>query len=353
MSGDAYFTVVTKSHLAGARVLMHRLRSFDPAAQQYVFLADRVDDYFDPLEENFRIVMLDDYLDVNERTSLTFQYSGFELCNALKAYAHRYINSTTQFTKWSYFDSDILPLSNPHILFAERPDASIYVTPHALSPYPVDLMWLETLFLRFGVLNGGWMAMRRSNDATTFIDWFISRLEHYCFDQYRNTFVDQLWLNFCPLLFGGFHIVRHPGANIGYWNLPTRALEFHDGILMVGQEQALFLHFSGWEIDKPMALSKHCAQLSAPPAWKAMALTYREELVATGYFECQSWPYTWNEYQAGGVIKRPDRRRYADLLLRGVWPHDLNPFDNPQLLRQPFGKRVLKRIINMALNRFL
>lgn len=182
---------------------MQRLRMLDPGVARYVFLVDNVDDYFDPAEESFHVVLPEQYVDPPVLRQLAFQYTAFELSNALKGFAHRYMFRRTSCDDWVYFDSDIYPISSCKSVFEQHEgyrDSSVFMTPHILKACSASRVWLEALFLRHGIYNGGWLGIRRSVDAEAFIDWFILRVRTHAFNHYRYSFTDQLWLNLAPLI---------------------------------------------------------------------------------------------------------------------------------------------------------
>ena len=109
---NAYFTVITKAYLPYARVLMQRLSAVNPALRSIcAFWPDNLDNCFDPRGEQFRLLTIEEFVEPADRVRLTFQYTAFELSNALKAFAHNFMNTATKHSTWSYYDSDIYPLS--------------------------------------------------------------------------------------------------------------------------------------------------------------------------------------------------------------------------------------------------
>jgi len=52
-------TIISKNYLAHARVLAHSFREYHPNLPFYVLLVDRIDGYFDPTEEPFTIIPLE------------------------------------------------------------------------------------------------------------------------------------------------------------------------------------------------------------------------------------------------------------------------------------------------------
>jgi hypothetical protein len=333
MDSHANLTVVTKSHLPFARVLMSRLQLLNPEARQYVFFVDNPDECFNPVEEPFRVVAPSEYVDEAELRSMTFQYTAFELCNALRPYAHRFISRYTNHETWAYFDCDIVPVASVKCLFDEESNASVYLTPHILFPVSVNHIEQDVLFLSRGIFNSGWLGIRRSPEAESFIDWFIERCRNHCFSLYRGLFVDQLWLNFVPVIFPGSHIVRHTGANIAYWNMHERVItENSNGEIEANGEKAIFLHFSGWDPAHPKAVSKYSPELVFPAPLQEVADSYAQELQSSGLSDSRRWQYSWGRYTDGQEIRNDSRRKYAGQCLDGTWPATDDPFGSPKRL---------------------
>jgi hypothetical protein len=336
MESRGYFTVVTKSHLAFARVLMSQLYRFDPQGERFVFLVDLADDLPELADQSFRVVPLTEYLNASWLRRLSFQYSPFEFANACKAYAHLFLNQRVELTKWMYFDSDIFLTASPEPLFREDANAAVLLTPHTLSPARAAGIWPdETNLLRCGVYNGGWLLVRRSAEASAFIDWFVSRLAAFCFDGYRDTFVDQLWLNLAPIHFTGIHELRHPGVNVGYWNLHERPLEFsRDGSLNCFGELVYFLHFSGWDPVNPGRTSRHSRVQTDSVAWTTVAHAYSNDLIQAGLADYRRLGYSWDRFSDGTIIELYHRRKYYEEVMGGTWEEGRDPFESRVLLER-------------------
>ena len=58
MSELAACTIITKNYLPYARTLANSLAKYNSNITLYVLLADRVDDYFDPSLESFKLIYL-------------------------------------------------------------------------------------------------------------------------------------------------------------------------------------------------------------------------------------------------------------------------------------------------------
>jgi hypothetical protein len=83
-------TIVAKRGLAHARVLAAEFIEHHPGASFFVLLADRIDGYFKPAQEKFRLVQLDE-LDLPENSQLQFRYGTEELRTALKPYLLKHL----------------------------------------------------------------------------------------------------------------------------------------------------------------------------------------------------------------------------------------------------------------------
>lgn len=341
MSG-AYFTVITKAYLSYARVLMARIRNFNPNAQQYVFFADNEDGYFNRENFSFECIFPEDFLAPSTMEDLTFKYDAFELCNVLKAFAHRYMMERTSLEKWIYVDSDIVPIDDMMKLIDGEDHGSIFITPHTNRPSDEMHVSQESPQLKYGIYNGGWLGIRRSDDSRMFVDWFVTRLKSHGFREYRNAFVDQLWLNFAPLHLDGVLVIKNDGANIAYWNLFERELSKNDrGDIFSNGVPVVFLHLSGWSLKRPELLSRHFGMAPVPPAIKDIMTAYGEELLSAGWNGCQSWGYSWSHYKNGRVIRLEDRRKYADACELLDETSRVNPFLGETLLKDSPTKLIL------------
>jgi hypothetical protein len=250
---------------------------------------------------------------------MAFYYTPFEFCNAVKGYLHRFLVRSTGLDSWIYLDSDILILNKLNPLFESLDRASILLCDHisAITESPIANP-VETTVLKFGIYNGGVLGLRRSDVGKQFVEWFCDRVSRFGFADGR-FFVDQLWLNLVPSLFGGYTVCRHPGANLGFWNLHERKLTgtAPQAILSDG-EPLLFVHFAGWAIDKPREVTKYNSMYagSAPALWSELGSAYRELLLANGYRETSAWPYAYNFFDNGEELTLDMRRLFYSRIER-------------------------------------
>jgi hypothetical protein len=327
-----FATVITRSYLADARALAASIRRFhdDPI---YVLCVDDPEGYFDPKAEPFTVLTLDDVLPPEDRP-LVFYYTAFELCCACRAYLHQYLFQRTAHTAWAFLDSDIwvtAPL-DPMFELLATPDVYGLFTPHCLDPAPVALMEpVETSLQRFGIYNGGFLALKRTTEAHAFVQWFVPRLRSLCFFMDHEVYVDQLWMNFLPELFPGIHSWKHRGANVAYWNIHERILTQSGDVFRADGQPLLFAHFSRWSPERPheFAWGRPLAKGTDATAVAALGEAYREALLAADYHRCRSWPYGHSRFRNGRAISKPMRRAFYDAWIQGQAAAGI-PFDHPE-----------------------
>ena len=330
MSRVVVCSIVTKSHLSHARTLAQTLRAHDPEAELHVLLADRVDGAFDPETEPFHLIPLESlggaHADAVKR--MTFYYSPVELCCGLRGLLHQYMLDHTSADAWVFLDADIMVCASLAPVFAQLATASIVLNPHRTTPAPLAAADPEELnVLRSGVYNAGFVAIRRTDEARRFVRWFAERLERFAFDDhtvYRNRalFADQLWLNLVPGYFREVQFCTHPGANLAHWNLLERSITRDEsGRFMANGEPLLFVHFSGWDIERPSLVSRYAPapEFDGNVSWGALGRLYREKLLANGYESTSDAPYAFASFEDGTHITPMDRHYYYDRLLDGTW----------------------------------
>ncbi|MGD1277953.1 MAG: glycosyl transferase, group 1 [Tepidisphaeraceae bacterium] len=333
-------SVVTKSHLALARVLARSVKAVHPSAQVYVLLADRVDGYFDPAAEPFITVQLQDLGRQEFVERMSFYYTPLEFCCALHGLLHVYMWERTTSPAWIYLDSDIYVLSSMSEVMKALRSASVLLNPHNSSPAsPEFVADTEVANLRDGLFNGGFLGVRRCEQSRPFVSWFTDRLGQFCFDGVRGLFVDQLWLNHVPQYFRDVTIFTQPGANLAHWNLYKRTLTRDaQGRYLADGQPLMFVHFSGWNIEDPDAVSRHVTtyqnlQIPQLNIWRELAQRYRAALLENGYATVCQWPYAFSKFDDGTEITWTMRRSYYQEICTGRAP-PTSPFARGQEFRK-------------------
>ena len=139
----------------------------------------------------------------------------------------------------TYLDADLYFFSDPEPLFAEMGSASIAITPHKY--LPAFKKWEGYC----GIYNDGWVAFRRDSRTLDCLRRWRGQCLEWCANRSENgRFTEQQYLDDWPRLFGAA-VLRHPGANVGPWNLGGVRVSRTDGRVLVDGEPLVFFHFSG------------------------------------------------------------------------------------------------------------
>ena len=155
--------------------------------------------------------------------------------------------------------------------------------------------------------------MRAGPDAEGLLDWWSERLLHDCVvDPATGHFVDQRWIDLVPGIWPDYHLLRDPGYNLAYWNLPTRELRDEGGRYTVDGRPLRFFHFSGFDPLKPLELSRHQNRIDAASSkpLRRICSDYANAVLTAGYEEARSWPYSWDTLPGGFELDRYARRLY-------------------------------------------
>ncbi len=138
-------------------------------------------------------------------------------------------------------------------------------------------------------------------------------------DPLNGYFVDQRWFDLAPGLVSDHAVVREPQYNTAYWNLHSRCLK-HDGERYTVDGRPLaFFHFSGFDPRKPDVLSRHQSRIavSENPALARICREYAAEVMASGYEQASSWPYTYHRLPCGVEFSRRLRKLHEIAVEQG------------------------------------
>ena len=307
-------TLITKNRLAWARVLVRSLLKHHPGLGVTVLCIDEVEDRFDPADEPFDLITVND-LEVADLWGMALRYTAFEFSMALKPWLIRHVldNHGTAI----YLDSDIRIYGALDPLFEALGRNEVVLVPHLARPLPHDGVAPEDdAILVGGAHNAGCVGMAAGATTDALLRWWSTWLRTHCRqDPSRGLMVDQRWLDLAPGLFEGIHLLRDPGINVAYWNLPGRAL-IRDAAdnWRVDDAPLRFFHFSGFDPAQPRRLSMYDARYrgSEMPDYLAeLCAGYAAELSTAGLEESADWPYSWAT-TASGIPLRPWLRRVLD-----------------------------------------
>lgn len=254
------FTVCSNNYLAQAKALGDSVRKFGTDYEFIIGLADKKSAEINYEEEiGFKIVPVEE-IGIPNFESLCAKFNIIELNTAVKPFYLEYFTGKHQDLDFlMYFDPDTALFASPAIIEEELRNSNILITPHILTPVPLDgKNPQENLFLNFGIYNLGFIALRQPSTQMSFIKWWQERTYHLGYDRIADgLFVDQLWINFSPI-FHHASVSLNPGLNMGPWNLHERYLKYDSSKIKVNETYDLiFYHFSNYKFSKPEILASY------------------------------------------------------------------------------------------------
>ncbi|MDB5212014.1 MAG: hypothetical protein JWQ30_2841 [Sediminibacterium sp.] len=289
------YTVCSASHLAHCKTMADSFVECNEGYSIVIGLVDQINNRFDKNEFLPHQLVEVDQIGIPGFEDLKFRYTVLELNCAMKVFVAQYIFQHYNPDILFYLDTDILVQNSFSVLEDQLVANDILITPHFESPFPDNTnLPRERDLLRSGVYNAGFMAFKRSETVTRFLQWWEGHMRTECYLNFAEGMgADQIWLNLVPILFTRTGIVTHPGANLAYWNLHERKLSDTAGVISVnGTEPLLFLHLSGYRIDQPDVLSRHQTryQLNQFPVLETLFSKYRAAVISNGYEKYSAMP---------------------------------------------------------------
>jgi hypothetical protein len=286
MITDLFFSICSNNYLAQATVLRNSIRQFHPDIPFILFLCDQ------KLPSLNYLTVADEVIELEKIESsfksLALKYNIIELNTCLKPRVFEYLFKERKIQKAAFLDPDVKLFYPLSYLFSNLDDANILLTPHILSPIPIDEKKpQEQSFLMFGIYNLGFVGVRHSDESLKFLQWWKSRTYTYGNrDTYHGNYVDQLPVNQVPLFFKSVMILKDHGLNMAPWNLHERRLSNTNGQWMVNDEEQLkFYHFSSFKagvIELPLHYYNRFT-LKDRPDLLPIYEEYNKNLVESGY----------------------------------------------------------------------
>lgn len=254
-----------------------------------------------------------------------FQYSIEEAVNASKAqimnYIYdKYINEQIMI----YMDSKMKVLSPLVEVPAIAEQHPIIITGNLINPDLFDFDWLSRL-RESGIYNSGFLALKRHPSAKKFLLWWGKVCERFgYYDHDKNIYMDQQWLDLAHNYFDDVYALRHPGYNIGHWNMMERwdidrvgpnSYTIEGQPLRCIQFSSNYLQASSW-IDR---IDTNKGQI-----YSDIFDQYRAEMIELGERAHDQMPWSYNSYSSGEQI--------AD---HAIITFRKNYYDNPNI-ENPF-----------------
>jgi glycosyltransferase involved in cell wall biosynthesis len=308
-------SVIAKNYVAHARVLADSFRAAHPDGVCTVLVIDDLDGVIDGRQEPFDVLRLDE-IGLPDPERMAASYDVLEFSTAVKPWLLAHLLGRPGVDAVTYLDPDIRVFSSLEEIERRVHEHGVVLTPHFIAPLPRDgRKPAEEDILIAGTYNLGFIAVAEGGTTSALLEWWSERLESHCVvDPAGGHFVDQRWIDLAPGLWEGIDVLRDPGYNIAYWNLPCRRLEEGGDGYRVDGQQLRFFHFSGFDPRYPDRLSKHQdrVEVGDDPVLARICADYATELLDRGFEEARRWSYGWESMANGLELSRPLRNLHRE-----------------------------------------
>jgi hypothetical protein len=257
MANYGFCTIATRSHFKYAVALATSLQRYHPELRLCVLLVDFDDDWRVNRSPSMKLFRLEE-IRVTNIEDMKIYFNAFELSNCLKPFFIAHLLGEG-FEKLVYLDADILVVGGFDDLFRMLNQYSFVLCPHWLRPELVENSDVSVSnIVHLGIYNGGMWGIGRDGAMDALV-WLMQILPKFGFNDRQNgMFVDQKILPLAAQLFSSqFGCMKHPGYNVGYWNLHEREITKIENSYMINGQPAIFFHLSGFRMWYPQTFSQH------------------------------------------------------------------------------------------------
>lgn len=321
---DIIFTIVSRNYAAQAATLMRSLAEHEPAAQRVVVAADGPIPELSPQAE----VILASDLGAPVRDMAVY-YQALELNTAVKPFAFRSLLARPGVESVTYLDPDIVVFRPLAAVREALTAAPLALTPHTTRPLTTPGNPTNEDLAKSGRFNLGFLAARRDPEVAQLVDWWAERCRFDCrVDLEAGLFTDQKWMDEAPARVPSAAILEDPALNLAYWNLEGRELARDGSGWTVDGRPLVFFHFSGFDPDRPLRLSKHqnrIAVAKGSPLARLLA-DYARALKANGHARASARGYAFDRFASGRRVPPLMRRAALRAAKAGeTFPDGLGP----------------------------
>ena len=319
------FTVCNIAYLPKALVLAESVIRFTGHPLK-IFLFDRKVNFSYP-EESAEIIWMED-LDVTNFYQMAFIYDIIEFSTSLKPFIANLLLQTSN--KVIFLDPDTAVFSSLEPILEDLNQNPVVLTPHYRKPQPDTDTESDLAMMRFGSLNLGFFAVRKSPEAEEFLSWWSRRCIDFSFMESQfGLSTDQKWISIAPCFFDFLKISFNSGYNAAPWNTFEREITLlRDGKYFLGDGNPLvFFHFSNFDHSDPQYLNKRASSENniSYELLEKLGLDYSRNLKEMES-AVEKVPYSFDYMSDGSYISPTLRRAYASI--KNSLPNGHNPFDS-------------------------
>lgn len=340
----AYCTIASANYLARVQVFVDSLKHCQPDADIFVLMCESEEVCRRIREETGFAFLSPAEVCPRDWQIMAFQYDIIEMNTALKPFLLDALLDRG-YAGAFYFDPDIAVYSGLAELETALACHDVVLTPHACHPVPDDGCTPAMAdYLRAGQFNLGFVGIAGSANGRAMLDWWKQVCIDRCiFDPGYRFFVDQFWAAAFASFAERLCVLRHPGANVAYWNLFQREVaKAQDNTWRVDGQPLLFFHFSGLSTEDLSKVSRYQNRVSAPPgsALYQLLKSYVDAMGRQGWKVYSGEPYSFACFADGEAISPASRRNY--LLLSSL---------DKQRLGDPFhARRQIQGIVRVSMH---
>jgi hypothetical protein len=245
------FTICTNSFISLARVVGRSLKEHNPDYEFYIGLCDKPEQDLANWYNGYNVIPCDE-IGIEDLNGMAIHYHVSDIKNALKPfYLEYFARKFPQAEHILFIDPDMAIYEKLDDIATLHQEGDILLFPHLLHPQPFDGKTPDEIsYLATGTYNLGLISVVVNENTLRFITWWRDRLRDYCYiDWKKGLFYDQKWIILAPVFFDKVLVVKHPGYNIGYWNLHERTVSRVNNKVMVNGNYGLVIyHYSNVNI---------------------------------------------------------------------------------------------------------
>jgi hypothetical protein len=322
-------TIASENYAPYVGVLAKSLIETNPEIEVCWLIVDRKSDFRPPASWNIKCLFVED-LGIPDYEYLAFVYSIVEWNTNVKPTFIKYLLELPETGVVTYLDPDIMVFNSLKYLLDLHCDHDILLTPHAMSPVPVDYPYEDRLFLKSGIWNLGFVSFTNSEESKRILSWWENACLGFGFnDAGAGVFVDQKWANIFQAISTRVGVVRNSGYNVAYWNLFERPISNLNGAWFIsGVVPLTFYHFSGYKFNRLDELTTHTPGFSVQEFGLTDLFYSYRNLWASAKSEVVNsrTDYSFGSFYSGRKI--PDMIRRLALGYSISHKSKFNPFDD-------------------------
>lgn len=246
-----FCSIITADYLPFAKTLLSSLKKYDTAATLHVLVINGI---ITSEDTSLRITTMQDITAAALFQLVEKKYAHTNpdhLRWALKpVYLHYLLEKG--FDKVIFTDPDLFFTGDYHFLLNELDKQAILLSPHHTVADPMQDEANFLMSFRIGLYNAGFIAASVSGKPA--LQWWANACAYNIKqDTAAGLYDDQKYLDMMPVLFDNTSIIRHPGCNLGSWNMQTCKRSLSNGKLVINETyEPIFIHFNRETITQVM-----------------------------------------------------------------------------------------------------